>query len=312
MIGKRPNSYKWHIPSKNTRLSVCCVGTPCAMCTVAFRFRPRKQANISIEHNLVGRPLESCPQQVIKTCSKCYQKIGRGIRHDCLSSTTIENTRVRLGKRNLITRFVADYVEKRLGDCVEANLDLPRPKGGRPLHITTSSFYHSSANVTSIGFDLEDLLKIKTIGGLSNRSLKLIIHLLKSKDFSIPGIKQFYIARDQWVGQYTEVVEMDLDTSSEKRTANIHPVWTLTVTDIAGLLNSAYSRTGDIEIYQIRYKLGLDFGQDFLKVTIQPEYSNSIKDLFIIWLSLVPEKYHNFQAVFTFHEFRRLLSDFKE
>ena len=126
-------------------------------------------------------------------------------------------TRIRLrtnglGKRNLITRFVADDVEKRLRDRVEANLDLPRPKGGRPLHITTSSSYHSSANVTSIGFDLEDLLKIITVGGLSNRSLKLIVHLLKSKGFSIPGIKQFCTVRDQWVGQYIEVVEMDLDT----------------------------------------------------------------------------------------------------
>ena len=54
MIGKRPNSYKWHIPAKNTRLSLCCVGTTCAMCTEAFRFGPRKQANISIKHNLVG------------------------------------------------------------------------------------------------------------------------------------------------------------------------------------------------------------------------------------------------------------------
>ena len=104
---------------------------------------------------------------------------------------------------------------------------------------------------------------------------------------------------------------MDLDTSSEKRTANIHPVWTLTVTDIAGLLNSAYNRTGKLKLIKYRNKLGLDFGQDFLKVTIQPEYSNSIKDLLIIWLSSVPEKYHNFQAIFTFHEFRRLLSDFK-
>ncbi|KAI6661820.1 hypothetical protein LOD99_9772 [Oopsacas minuta] len=47
-----------------------------------------------------------------------------------------------------------------------------------------------------------------------------------------------------------------------------------------------------------------------LRVTIQPELSNSVSDLAIVWLSPVAENYHNLKSIFSSQDIRCLILDF--
>ncbi|KAI6655646.1 hypothetical protein LOD99_11375 [Oopsacas minuta] len=133
------------------------------------------------------------------------------------------------------------------------------------------------------------MLQINTKGNLSNNDLKSVISILRGKLIGTPGMKLFYTARYEIIGQFFEVCQLELNRSQKKRYSDICPVWTAFCCDVPGLLSKRFSQSDGIDIYKLHYKLGLDFGQGFLKVTFQPELSNSVSDLAIIWLSPVPE-----------------------
>ena len=80
------------------------------------------------------------------------------------------------------------------------------------------------------------------------------------------------------IGPFFEACQLELNRSPSKGHSDICP----------GLLSKRFSLSAGVDIYELRYKLGLDFGQQILKGDIQPELSNSVSDLAIIWQSPVP------------------------
>ncbi|KAI6658738.1 hypothetical protein LOD99_15061 [Oopsacas minuta] len=216
-----------------------------------------------------------------------------------------------LGKRKLLDKFVGDDIVKRLDVSDDLYLELPRISGGHPVYLTDSSSLNKSASssVPSVSLELSDMLQIKTKGNLSNNGLKSVISILRGKLIGTPGMKLFYTARYEIIGQFFEVCQLELNRSQKGYSA-ICPVWTVFCCDVPGLLSKRFYQSDGIDNYKFHYKLGLDFGQGFLKVTIQPELSNSVSDLAIIWLSPVPENYHNLKSIFSSHEIRRLILDF--
>ncbi|KAI6650038.1 hypothetical protein LOD99_6253 [Oopsacas minuta] len=100
-----------------------------------------------------------------------------------------------------------------------------------------------------------------------------------------------------------------LDSSSLNKSASSSvPSVSLELSDMLQIKTEGNLSNNDLKSV-ISILRGLDFGQGFLKVTIQPELSNSVCELAIIWLSPVPENYHNLKSIYSSHEIRRLILD---
>ena len=84
--------------------------------------------------------MENSPNADIKRRNKCFQRIGHGITHNCSLSNSIDSLHEHLGKRNLNDRFVSEDVNTRLSlsNNSKIEIDLPRPTGGHPFHLTAT------------------------------------------------------------------------------------------------------------------------------------------------------------------------------
>ena len=93
------------------------------MCKEAYHFGQKKTVPTINQIYVSWQATESSPQKH-KNCNKCFPEVDRAISHKCLSAKLISNTRELLGKRDLVTQFVADEFVKRIAVSDNDTVDL--------------------------------------------------------------------------------------------------------------------------------------------------------------------------------------------
>ena len=248
------------------------------MCSEAYRFGRKNTADASIKHEPAQRPREESPPLATTVCNKCFQKIGRGIRHSCTKKNLLDNLMANLQKRCIVEKVAGCSVSSRLSQN-ESEIMLPRPGGGHPIQISATNSPSSQdldTNIKRSRLSLGDLVNLKRVGSLSNTGTASVLSVLKKAGIKSVRMDQYYDARRDLVGQYFESVSVDLHRSAKKKQASLSKACVVRCTRVDQLLKSWLGSTGESDLEKPRYKLGLDHGQKFLKLTVEPFGSNSV------------------------------------
>ena len=80
--------------------------------------------------------------------------------------------------------------------------------------------------------------------------------------------------------------------------------------DISTLLERFYGKTYGDNLQRLKFKLGLDYGRDFLKLVLSLRNENSVNKLVYLWVSKVPENYYNFQKIFSDDQISNFLTNY--
>ena len=91
---------------------------------------------------------------------------------------------------------------------------------------------------------------------------------------------------------------VSLDHSRAKYHHDIKETFVVRCKDINTLLERFYGSTYGGNLQQLKFKLGLDYGRDFLKLVLSLRKENSVNMLVFLWVSNFPENYYNFQKIF--------------
>ena len=91
-----------------------------------------------------------------------------------------------------------------------------------------------------------------------------------------------------------ECISVSLDNSKEKYYQDIKETFVVRCNDINTLLERFYETSNGNILHLLKFKLGLDYGRDFLKLVLSLSNENFVNKLVYLWVSKVPENYYNF------------------
>ena len=282
------------------------------MCAEATRFGSRRNAPKSILHRNAGRPMEKSPQKSIMVCNKCATRISRGNKHSCTTTSLISNTRLSLQYRNCVGHFIADGIVRKLGRATNFYSTLARLGGGHLIHINVSaskSLAHPIAKNT-LHLDMKDISSFKrACVGMTNNMLKQVTPIIRKAGVKCPTTASYYHERDGLCQDCIEILQLNLYVSKEKHKVNLKPIWAVRCSDNK-LLEKFYNHEGNVDVSQMQFKLGLDFGRGFLKLLISERFNNSVNKVYYLWVAEVPESLYNFRAIFEHEQMKVLISNY--
>jgi hypothetical protein len=122
---------------------------------------------------------------------------------------------------------------------------------------------------------------------------------------------QYYVVRLELVRQYFESAILELQRSAEKLKPALTRVLAIRCKDVHGLLNGWLNASGDVDVRNLRYKLGIDHWQKFLKLTVQVFDCNSVRSLAILWAAQVPETFENLRQIFMSPAIRQFVENYQ-
>ena len=307
-----PARFNW--PNiRNTRLRTCNEQNLCPMCSESSRFGPRNQAQVSIIHNTKGRPPIASPRKVLKVCNKCFSIMRPGISHSCLKTTLKDNTFRILEHHQALITFVGDEIFRRANPPSDSatHLQLPTSSGGNPLHITVTSSEHIEPTSKHFKMDFSHISQLKSTGSsMSNKQLKNITQIIRKVGVPCPSMNDYYAERHLVCDDIFECVQLDLDFSKEKYTSDIKETWIMRCCNINHLIEKVYNIKGQVEVHDLHFKLGLDYGRGFTKLVLCLQFENSVNDLVYLWVGSAPENNHNFSVILKNNEITQLIENY--
>ena len=133
---------------------------------------------------------------------------------------------------------------------------------------------------------------------------------MRDSGIRCPTIGYYYEEKKEFCMDIMECISVSLDHNKEKYHRDIKETFVVRCNDIDTLLERFYGKSNGKNLHLLKFKLGLDYGRDFLKLVLSLRNENSVNRLVYLWVSKVPENYYNFQKIFRYDQISNFLTNY--
>ena len=119
---------------------------------------------------------------------------------------------------------------------------------------------------------------------MSNKQLKAITYVIREVGVTCPSMETYYKERHLMCDDSFECVQLNMNFSKEIYDPEYKNTWIERCCDIDTLVQKIYNVIGNVEISDLHFKLGLDYGGNFTQLVLCLQNENSVNDLVYLWV----------------------------